>query len=213
MIIAVVPGFTALILVSGRNIRNWLNALIGGAGWFIALLLRAPLLVYLDRLPDINMKMLFAALAAGVYEEVFRVLIVRSRVKSSLDINAVAAIGLGWGLVEALIIYVLQVPISASLYGYNWIVFLPGAIERNAAILFHVSLSFIAALAMRYGLLKILCINISLHMCFNTIAVYTLLITRDPWLTEAIIALIALTTMTIILHHVLKRFQPPREQG
>ncbi len=50
ILIALGPGFSALLFVSRLRINYWLNAILGGSGWLIALMIRFPLLALINSL-------------------------------------------------------------------------------------------------------------------------------------------------------------------
>ena len=140
MLISVLPGLLLLAAISRSGRGCWLAALVGGAGWLAALIAREPLLLLVESLGTYP-RICLAASMAGVFEETSRYLVLRyfasvSRSRS-VDPYTVLSIGLGWGLAEALLLYVVQVPLAVALYGYQWTDLLPGAIERNSATAFH----------------------------------------------------------------------------
>ncbi len=187
ILIALGPGFSALLFVSRLRINYWLNAILGGSGWLIALMIRFPLLVLINSL-SVFPRIFMASLAAGVFEETIRYLVVRHRVGKEKLYSSIS-LGLGWGLAEALIIYVLQVPLASAVYGYNWVELLPGAVERNTAIVFHLAMTLVATIAATRSPWIVL-IAITMHTLLNITAGLAVLYMSDPWIIEGVLGLL-----------------------
>ena len=202
ILIAIIPGFISLILIAKTNSKLWIIALVGGGGWLIASILRLPILNALRGI-DSELYILFAALLAGIFEETIRYLTTKKIIDVSnkrLAILNTLCLGLGWGLAEALIVYVIQVPISATILGYNWLAFLPGALERNIALLLHVVLSIIILYAV-FSKVYFMIIAITIHTIVNITAIFIASLFTNPWIVEAFIALvIMLITILVILY-------------
>ncbi len=142
IIISIGPVIMASIINNGRNNRLWLSYIIGMAGWYIALVLRTPILMIINFLDKI-VRIISASLLAGVFEETTRFFSLRYIMKETKNPKAPISLGLGWGFSEALLIYVINALVSSSIYGYSWIEFLPGAFERNTACIFHTAMAML----------------------------------------------------------------------
>lgn len=208
IILALGPGFVALTAVSKRDLGLWINALFGGTGWFVALMVRSPLLA-LARGLDIYAGVLYASLMAGLFEETTRYLIVRSRSRVANNLRSWASMGLGWGLAEALVIYALQVPFVAAMTGYDWAVFVPGAVERNIAMAFHLAMTLLISLTViGKPLVLLLPTTISLHFLLNVTATFIATQLENPWLVEGLLALTTLAIATPVYAYARKLLRP-----
>lgn len=191
-LIATGPGFAVLVLVSKRIGYRWLAALLGGLGWFIALLLRYPVFIPLTIYFGASSIIAYAqAGLAGVFEEPVRYFIIRYFYREKRDEKIAYSIGLGWGVAEALALYVL--PILVVYSTTSFMKALPGAIERNTAILFHVSASNIILTGIKKSSIGYLAVAIVLHGLLDITAIKLLYIVGEPFLLEGILALITLT--------------------
>ncbi|MET1101625.1 MAG: YhfC family glutamic-type intramembrane protease [Pyrodictiaceae archaeon] len=196
VLVAVGPGFSALLFVLRARPGYWLDAVLGGAGWLLALTARATLLVLARRLSMLA-GVLVAALAAGVFEETVRYLVVKHRIGEE-RLYKCASIGLGWGLAEALIVYVLQVPLASSIYGYSWVDLLPGAVERNTAMIFHLSMTLLAVAAATRNS-RIILAAITMHTLLDMAAGLVALHISNPWIIEGVIGLLALSLIVPVV--------------
>ncbi|MCX8185431.1 MAG: hypothetical protein RMI56_03090 [Sulfolobales archaeon] len=192
--ISLIPGSIALIRVADRYASAWIAAILGGSGWLLALSLRIPLLVIVY-LPQFLYEY-FASFMAGLFEEIFRFSLLRAGFIRRQSLRGVLSLGIGWGLTEALFLY----SIPAALYGvaqtYSWVDLLPGALERNSAILMHLSLTLLLSRdTKRY---RLLAASILLHSLLNSTAVTTLYILRDVWLVELLIAIVSVVVFLVI---------------
>ena len=205
VIIALAPAFTVLAINSKSDFRKWLIALIAGGGWFVALIARLPLLTFIARWFQENYVFitLSSSILAGVFEEPVRFVLLKYVSKEiKLGLRELISFGLGWGLVEALIIYVFQAIFLQYGLGVEWFKLLPGAIERNIAALFHTALTFIAAWVLVKGV-KYIMIPISLHALANIYATLMLQVTKDLWIIEGFIGLlfVPLSVILILIVH------------
>ncbi len=197
--VSILPALTALAYVARGSLDYWLAALVGGGGWFLALMARGPLFTIIDR-PGMYSDM-FMALVSGPLEEPVRFLLLRYFISGSRRKEYALVIGIGWGLAEAVIVFAAQAPVAASL-GYSWIQLLPGALERNTAILFHVSMSMLIALGIM-GRLRQSCsviLAIIVHSAFNLAAVYIAKSMQNVWLVEAALLVVSLAIFTPIIN-------------
>ena len=205
VILALVPAFIVLAINSKSDFRKWLIALIAGGGWFVALIARLPFLTLTTKWFQGNYVFiaLSSSILAGMFEEPVRFVLLKYVSKEiKLGLRELISFGLGWGLVEALIIYVLQAIFLQYGLGVEWYKLLPGAIERNIAALFHTALTFIAAWVLVKGI-KYIMIPISLHALANIYATLMLQVTKDPWIIEGFIGLlfVPLSLILILIVH------------
>lgn len=200
LLISFTPGLTILTLTAKRDVRLWLISLLGGGGWILALLLRQPLLIMLAGIGPSYIYI--ASFLAGLFEECFRLVLLRINFVSRSSLKGSLSLGLGWGLSEALNIYTIPALITAVMMGYSWLDLLPGAVERNSATLLHVALSLLLSKNVRD--LRLLLAAISLHTLLNVIGVTSLLVLKDVWLVEGLIALTSLLIFTPIAYSTLR---------
>ena len=205
VILALAPAFIVLAINSKSDFRKWLIALIAGGGWFVALIARLPFLTLTTKWFQGNYVFiaLSSSILAGMFEEPVRFVLLKYVSKEiKLGTRELISFGLGWGLVEALIIYVLQAIFLQYGLGAEWYKLLPGAIERNIATLFHTALTFIAAWVLVKGV-KYIMIPISLHALANIYATLMLQVTKDPWIIEGFIGLlfVPLSVILILIVH------------
>ncbi len=142
IIISIGPVIMASIINNGRDSRLWFSYIFGMAGWYIALAFRIPILMMINFLDKI-VRIISASLLAGLFEETTRFFSLRYIMKETKNPKAPISLGLGWGLSEAILIYVINVLVTSSIYGYSWIEFLPGAFERNTACIFHTAMAML----------------------------------------------------------------------
>ncbi len=197
---SITPTLTALALTSRKDLKLWLAALLGGGGWIVALLLRQPLLLMLMQAGPLYVYV--ASFLAGVFEESFRLLLLRIGFIKDSRVRGALSLGLGWGLTEALILYVIPVSLTSSLTGYSWLYLMPGAVERNSATLIHVSLSLLISRDVRD--LRLLAAAITLHTLVNVAAVTSLKALKDVWAVEALIASMSLAVFLPIAFSIMK---------
>jgi uncharacterized membrane protein YhfC len=213
ILIAIMPVISILLWYSRLRLNYWLYVLFGGAGWFIALVARLPLLIYLRLVLDRSVLFLvLSAVFAGVFEESTRLVMLDYFLREKINHKPVV-FGLGWGFMEALIIYVIPVSLIAIQHGYSWMDYLPGAFERNTAIIIHFSLTLLAAYAVvtSRGFAKyfFILITASIHALYNNIALYLLLLRYNAWFLESILFITTiplLITSIAIYYRVFKEY-------
>ncbi|MEM4659722.1 MAG: hypothetical protein QW741_04105 [Sulfolobales archaeon] len=204
VLISLVPGFVMLARVAGRVSSAWLAAAVGGGGWLLALVLRVPLLVLLQNLTPGIIYLVAASVLAGVFEESIRSLVLRAAILKS-GRGGSLALGLGWGLTEALLVYAVPVSLSASVYGYDWVDLLPGALERNSAILIHLSLTVLLSKNPRSY--RLLATSATLHSVSNLVAIVASLVLENIWLVELVIAMVSALLFVGIAMPMFKAFK------
>jgi len=203
--LALTPALTALAINSKGDLQKWLIALIAGGGWFVALIARLPLLTLITKLFQKSYIIVVASssLLAGIFEEPVRFLLLKYISKEiKLGARELISFGLGWGLVEALIIYVFQAIFMQYGLGAKWFNLLPGAVERNIATLFHIALTFTVAWVLVKEV-KYIMLPISLHAMANIYAASLLWIVKDPWIIEGLIGflIVPLSIVAILIMH------------
>jgi len=174
--------------------------MLGFAGWVAALLARLPLLqvplwLYGEGVAVAPLYLVYASLLAGVFEEGVRFLAVWKVDFVRSDWRSLLSFGLGWGLVEALLLYALSAWVAVYVFrvGVGFEELLAGAVERNLAVLIHVSLSFVVfrALARRMWLL----VAVAVHALVDVAATFSLRVFGlGLWGTEGVVALCAAFT-------------------
>jgi len=243
IVIACVPALS-LLLHSARRVGSlWLAAVMGGAFWLLALIARLPIVLplqlspYLFPTPPGIMRELtiigiitISALCAGLFEEGFKYWLV-SRERHLIETSRhVLCLGLGWGLVEALLLvvpnYVLLIvflPLFAPLLGPEMEIasmMIAGAVERNSTIVVHVAFSALVALAVWRRERTWLWIAILFHFLFDFTAVitYRMLLqilgatAFSVWLTEGLVAVIAVL-FAVFVYHYWKRLAATPPEG
>jgi uncharacterized membrane protein YhfC len=204
--LAIGPALAVAVYVARSHRALWVAFLWGWAGWLIALVLRLipvqiPQVLFLHQIQtDVTAALLFgfyASALAGLFEEGIRYFFLR-RPALRASGKTILSFGLGWGLGEAIILFVPALALLPLVPGPapSTLAILPGALERNLAIIAHVALTFIVlhAVAGRRGLLVL---AIGLHFALNAAALSILILTADVWLTELAIAAVVVVTLAI----------------
>ena len=197
VVASVLPAFIALAHIARRRLNYWLAALVGGGGWFLALMARGPLSTIMDVLGMYNRTTM--ALVSGPIEESVRFLVLRYFISGPTNKGYALVIGIGWGLAEAIMLFVAQVPIAASL-GYSWVQLLPGALERNTAILLHTSMAALITLGImgRVRLKYSILLAMIVHSTFNLAALHLVQLIGNPWLFEVVLLVISITIFMVV---------------
>ena len=196
LLIALGPGLAYLTYAARLSLKYWVVALIGGAGWFLAFILRIPVLPLLRKVP-LEWRIPALALTAGFLEEGVRYLLLKDRLGRFVGRprlrRVIKVFGVGWGLTEALIIFAASAPLVAGLRSASLNTLLAGAVERNSAIILHLGLTFIIG----YGILRrnkwFLAMAIILHSTVDFVTGEIALNTHNVWVVELLIALIVLS--------------------
>jgi uncharacterized membrane protein YhfC len=218
----------------------WLSALLGGIFWFVALLARTPILLVLElwvlTIPPafytiiIIIVIFIGAFLAGLFEEGIKYGFLKKFPNFVKTLKHTLCFGLGWGLSEALLLYVLTVLAYGFLY--EWLLtiitlppesslyfsFILGAFERNIAIAFHVSATILVALAIWHRRFLFALLAILSHFLLDFIPImilrYILYPLLDPFiagiLVECLIAVFAIIFF-VLAYWLLKRKGCPQE--
>ena len=239
-LIAVLPAFFVFLYIARFKGSMWLSAFIGGLFWFLALLARTPILLILEFwgltitpafYPIYVAVLIFlGALMAGLFEEGIKYGFVRKFPSFIKTLKHALCFGLGWGICEALLVYVLTVLAYGFLYewlitivtlppeSYLYFSFTLGAFERNIAIVFHVSATILVALAVWHSRFLLALLAILSHFLFDFIPIlimqyilYPLLdIITAGILAECLFAIFAIIFL-VLAYWLLKREGGPSE--
>ncbi|MFQ6086233.1 MAG: YhfC family glutamic-type intramembrane protease [Candidatus Bathyarchaeia archaeon] len=150
ILIALTPSFLLFVYLAGAKGSMWIAFVIGAIGWTIAGFLRAPILsgilvafdtAIAQSLPFFVLSSAFA----GLFEDGIKYGLMKKIERVRADCRHVLSLGLGWGFVEAVQIYALGVLAMVYIQGSQLTILdlLPGALERNMAVVLHASFSFI----------------------------------------------------------------------
>jgi uncharacterized membrane protein YhfC len=170
------------------------------------------------------------AFLAGLFEEGIKYGFLKKFPNFVKTIKHALCFGLGWGLSEALLIYVLTVLAYGFLYewlitiitlppeSYLFFSFILGAFERNTAIVFHVSATILVALAVWHRRFLFAFLAILTHFLFDFIPImiyrFVLYPLLDPFiagiLIECVIAVFAIIFL-VLAYWLLKREGGPPE--
>ncbi|MFX1565021.1 MAG: YhfC family glutamic-type intramembrane protease [Promethearchaeota archaeon] len=240
-LIAILPAFLVFLYIARFKGSMWLSAFIGGLFWFIALLARTPILLVLELwglviTPPfyaiyIALMIFLGALLAGLFEEGIKYGFVRKFPSFIKTVKHALSFGLGWGICEALLLYVLTVLTYGFLYEFlitiiplppeSFLVFnfILGAFERNIAIVFHVSATILVALAVWHSRFIFALLAILTHFLFDFIPImilqYILYSLFDPItlgiLAECLIAIFAIIFLVLSYWLFKREGGPPSE--
>jgi len=197
--VALGPGLLVLTYLARLRGYYWVDAAVGGGGWLLAYLIRLPLIALTARVSDVWVRVCVLALMAGVFEESIRYVLIRARLSERLHPRSATVFGLGWGLAEAFIIYCANLPVALAIANVGWEYFLPGAVERDIAIIFHVTAACLIAVGIAKRNYAYLCLAIILHTMVNVVGAASLIVLRNPWLTEGILALVVSVVAVVVL--------------
>lgn len=201
-IISVTPGLIALTYIIRCRKAGWLFPVLGGGGWLIALLSRTPLLYASINVFERSAYLAVASFMAGLFEEPVRYVMLRSSTSESSKLYNAIALGLGWGLTEALLLYVIPT-LTYSQMRYSLLDLMPGAVERNIAITAHVTFSILVMRSLNN--LKYLILAVIAHGTLNAVGVATLEWTGNAWLTEAVLALFVALLAVPVIQNAVRR--------
>ncbi len=189
--------------------------LLGGIGWLAALILRVPILTATYPILDITIQITIAATLAGVFEESFRFLFAKSFLKGEIKNEDVLSFGIGWGVVEILILHTLTMVILliAVIYNIPEIPVPPleklisegfaGAFERIIAVALHVALTILIVKSLKNKILFLFAIIY--HALVDFIAGFGYYVFDIPiWSLEFLFVILTLILYGII-HVYLKK--------
>lgn len=208
--VAIGPFIAFTVYIARGRWFLWKAFLFGWGGWLIALLIR----IVPVRLPGVflagelatNTALLlfyvaFASAMAGLFEEGMRYLFLDQRKSLRSSGKTLLSFGLGWGIGEAILIYVPSIALLPFLAEKlpSFLDILPGAIERNVAILAHIGFTFIVLRSVNGGKKskRFLLLAMFLHFALNVASVSALILTQNAWLTEIAAALGAAAILVI----------------
>lgn len=215
-IIALGPILGLFICKTGSKTELWIVFILGGMIWLLALIVRTPLLLLQSVFQLELVYYAYAAILAGLFEEIFRYFFMKKWERFRKSKIHIFSMGLGWGFLEALLIYVLSIMLIAILtdlgasipelpsYASSFEFFvsgLAGAFERWVATLLHVSLTFMVFQALKRKIYLYLAIAIHAIVDFMALTIYR--ITQNIVLTELAITISAL----IVAFYALKNLQ------
>lgn len=209
ILVALAPFLAVAVYVARASGKLWKAFLWGWGGWFLALLLRivpvqVPQLVFLTEIQSsLTLALLiglYASAMAGLFEEGIRFYFLKRNEGLRANRASLMSFALGWGIGEAIIIYVPAIAalplVSESLP--TLLEILPGALERNMAIVAHISLSFIVLRSLAGGKM-FLGAAMLVHFGLNAAALSVLVYTNNVWLTELTLA-IAVGIALVLAH-------------
>ncbi len=200
--IALVPTASVVIYLRIRNKKLLAIVGLGAFAWLVALIRSAilqPTYLFIGSpQPPPIWFIGFSAVLAGIFEEGFRYKFLKSFVEERTWLNGVA-FGLGAAFLEILLIYcipIIKILIMAQ-ESLNFLDMLPGAVERNLAVLIHVGCALLVMHSLRNR--WILGIAVFFHSIVDfvvpTIGYYSSLTT---WQVESIVAIFAGVALVIV---------------
>ncbi len=212
--LALLPWTLYFITYSKLKLVHIKAFLIGGMGWIIALILRTPILISASIVFSKVFQVVIASLLAGVFEEGLRFYFINKFMREDFSAGRIISMGIGWGLFEAILTYVIsmisvlviilyqievpdfEIPSQKELLMGGLI----GAYERNVAIAIHVGFTIIVTASLMNR--KWLGFAIIYHSLIDFIAAYLGLILphtyQNLWIIEGIV-----TGLTILLYMII----------
>jgi uncharacterized membrane protein YhfC len=242
-LIAVLPAFFIFLYIARFKGSMWLSAFIGGLFWFLALLARTPILLVFEfwglTIPPtfyavyVLILIFLGALLAGLFEEGIKFVFVKKYPSYIKTVKHALCFGLGWGICEALLLYVLTVLTYGFLYewlitiitlppeSYLYYSFTLGAFERNIAIVFHVSATILVALAVWHSRILFALLAILAHFLFDFIPIMMMQYVFYPLLdqftagilTETVFAIFAIVFLVLAYWLLKREGGPPESKG
>jgi uncharacterized membrane protein YhfC len=173
------------------------------------------------------------ALLAGLFEEGIKFVFVKKYPSYIKTVKHALCFGLGWGICEALLLYVLTVLTYGFLYewlitiitlppeSYLYYSFTLGAFERNIAIVFHVSATILVALAVWHSRILFALLAILAHFLFDFIPIMMMQYVFYPLLdqftagilTETVFAIFAIVFLVLAYWLLKREGGPPESKG
>ncbi|MBN1923816.1 MAG: YhfC family intramembrane metalloprotease [Nanoarchaeota archaeon] len=199
ILLSFIPSVIIIIYLVKKEYNKYFAVFTGGLGWAAALLLRQPLLEAFQNLELFSL-IIMSSLMAGIFEETCKYLILRY-VRIARENSLI--FGLGWGLTESVIIYVLTMIFLVSMnQAIGLIDALPGAVERVLATALHASLTMIVFKALKDK--RLLLIAVFMHFFANVTSTITaLILSWNIWIVELIVLLS--TVITAYIAYVLNK--------
>lgn len=215
--IALAPSFGSFAYLAKTKRSLWFAFLIGGVGWFGAAALRTPILgglasSYGKEFVASPAYLVLSASMAGVFEEGVRYALMKEVGSLRSGVRSIVSFGLGWGFVEALLVYGLGL-IYAVYWAGRSLTFmdaLPGALERNLAVAWH--LSFTAVIFRAVSDRKFVAVAMGLHALADFAVVSFMLSTGNVWYAEGLASIAALG-LACYGYALMKGSLKPRSAG
>ncbi|MDD5417794.1 MAG: YhfC family glutamic-type intramembrane protease [Candidatus Nanoarchaeia archaeon] len=202
VLVSFVPALFFLALYAKGKKGLWIASLIGGIGFVVSYLVgelpRAASGSIFGRGLNIGY-ILSASIIAGVVEEGIRYLIFKKVKQVNPEKEHAVSLGLGWGIAEALLIYAGVVISNILIINYpiTFLELLPGAFERNFAVIIHVAYSLIVMKAVANR--KYLYIAMAGHAAVDFIAINLLLLTTNVIAIEGAIGIMSIAVLGFAL--------------
>jgi uncharacterized membrane protein YhfC len=205
ILIALVPSFALFVYVARTRKSMWLAFAIGAIGWTVALYARLPILNVIQTIISSSIIVFaIASLFAGIFEEGIRYVLVRKIKYLRFDWRHVLSFGLGWGFFEAVLMYAVNMLATIYVLGYEipFLDMLPGAVERNFAVMLHVGLTFIVYKAVISRKIAWVPVAIALHAIVDFIFVSLYYTPEFPvWYAE--VAVLVMSSLTLIFAYII----------
>lgn len=204
VIIALVPSLTLFIFTTRKKKFMCLAFTLGSLGWIVSFYARLPVLLILPRI--VGSRILFfaiTALLAGVFEEGLKFGFVKKIKYLRVDWKQVFSFGLGWGIIEAIIVITTSILAAFCIQGYGFSSnLLVSSVERNFMILFHVAMTFIIYKAVTSSKLSLVLIAVTIHATVDFISMMLHQVLRLPsWHVEGII--LSMATFSAIYAYII----------
>ncbi|RLI05165.1 hypothetical protein DRO26_02995 [Candidatus Bathyarchaeota archaeon] len=208
ILIALTPAFILFLYLAGTETLTWASFGMGALGWLFALLLRVvPLQIpvtYGMVLATSLAYFGYSSILAGIFEEGIRYLLMKKIGFIRLTLKHILSFGLGWGFGEAVVVYVVNIISAVYFLGYKltFMDMLPGAVERNLAIMFHTALTLLVLKALASK--KFLWVAMTIHATVDFVSLTVFRLLGFPvWYVEGII--FVMTLATVIYAYMLSR--------
>ena len=199
VLIALAPAFALFVYVARTRKSMWLAFAFGAAGWTAALYARMPILSGISSIIGSSILIFASAsLLAGLFEEGVKYGLMRKIRYLRIDWKHVLSLGLGWGFMEAVLIYAVNMLAAVYILGYEipFSDMLVGAVERDFVVIFHVAMTFVIYKAVTSRKLTWVAFAVALHAAVDFISVTLYYVLRLPaWHVEAAILVMAILTV------------------
>ncbi|MEX0568154.1 MAG: YhfC family glutamic-type intramembrane protease [Candidatus Njordarchaeota archaeon] len=155
IIIAIGPWLVYFIYYSKLHSEFVKIFIMGGVGWYAALMLRLPIILVMSFYFDMLTIGIISAICAGIFEETIRYFFAKQFIEKEIINGKVMSLGVGWGLGEAFLVFALNMIVIAIIVTNKieiptlqipspedlFIMGLIGAVERIVATMLHVTLT------------------------------------------------------------------------